>query len=49
MHVVIVSVEIKPETREEFLRVVALDAEGTRSEPSCLGFEVLNDKVLSSK
>eukprot|EP00930_Biecheleria_cincta_P030263 TRINITY_DN20962_c0_g1_i1.p1 TRINITY_DN20962_c0_g1~~TRINITY_DN20962_c0_g1_i1.p1 ORF type:complete len:132 (-),score=20.10 TRINITY_DN20962_c0_g1_i1:26-421(-) len=48
-HVVLVAVEIKPETRDEFLRAIRIDAEGSRTEPQCLQFDVLEDKSNPNK
>ena len=40
----VVSVRVKPERREEFLRVVEEDGRGSREdEPGCLRFDVLQD------
>ena len=40
----VVSVRIKPERREEFLRAVEEDSRGSREdEPGCLRFDVLQD------
>lgn len=45
MYALIVSVHVKPERNEEFLRAIEEDARGSREdEPGCLRFDVLNDK-----
>ena len=41
---IVVDVEIKPETREEFLKVMEIDAVGSRAEEGCLRFDVLCDQ-----
>lgn len=44
MFALIVSVTIKPERREEFLRAIAEDSRGSREdEPGCRRFDVLQD------
>ena len=48
-HVVLVAVEIKPETRAEFLKAIEIDAVGSRTEPQCLRFDVLQDKMNPNK
>ena len=42
---IVVDVEIKPETREEFLKVMEIDAVGSRAEEGCLRFDVLCDQA----
>ena len=41
---VLVNVEVKPERLDEFLDVMRKDAEGSRTEPGCLRFDVLQDQ-----
>ena len=43
MIVMIVSFKIRPELRERFLAAAADDANGSRAEPGCLGFDVIQD------
>ncbi len=46
----IVTVEVHPERREEFLSVMEEDAEGSRElEPGCLRFDVLEDQTNPNK
>ncbi|KAL1514491.1 hypothetical protein AB1Y20_003590 [Prymnesium parvum] len=42
---VIVDVTIKPEARDEFLKVMEIDAVGSRKEEGCLRFDVLCDQT----
>ena len=45
MYALIVSVHVKPERNEEFLRAIEEDGRGSREdEPGCLRFDVLQDK-----
>ena len=41
---IVVDVEIKPEYRDEFLKVMEADAVGSRKEAGCLRFDVLCDQ-----
>ncbi len=44
MYVLLVSLRVKPERREEFLRAAEEDSRGSREdEPGCLRFDVLQD------
>ena len=44
MLALVVSVHVKPERREEFLRAIKEDSRGSREdEPGCLRFDVLQD------
>ena len=44
MYVLLVSLRVKPERREEFLRAAEEDGRGSREdEPGCLRFDVLQD------
>lgn len=46
MFALVVSVRVKPERREEFLRAIEEDARGSREdEPNCLRFDVLQDNA----
>lgn len=40
----VVRVEIAESRVEKFLEAMAIDVEGSRKEPGCLGFEFLRDK-----
>jgi autoinducer 2-degrading protein len=44
-----VAVTIKPERREEFLKVMHADAVGSRGEPDCLRFDLLQDNEDPNK
>jgi len=45
MYALIVSVHVKPERHDEFLRAIEEDSRGSREdEPGCLRFDVLHDK-----
>ena len=46
---ILVTVKIKPERTEEFLQVMHADAEGSRSEPDCLRFDLLKDEKDPNK
>lgn len=48
-HAIVVSVEIKPETTKEFREAMKIDAEGSRTEPACHRFDVLQDKSNPNK
>ena len=41
---VLVEVEVKPERLDEFLEVMRQDAVGSRTEPGCLRFDVMQDQ-----
>ena len=41
---VLVEVEVKPERLDEFLEVMRQDAAGSRTEPGCLRFDVMQDQ-----
>ena len=46
MFALIVSVRVKPERRDEFLRAIEEDGRGSREdEPGCLRFDVLQDQA----
>jgi hypothetical protein len=45
----LVTVEIKPELVADFLKAIEIDAVGSRNEPGCLRFDVLQDKSQSNK
>ncbi len=46
MYVLLVSLRVKPERREEFLRAAEEDGRGSREdEPGCLRFDVLQDQA----
>mmetsp|Transcript_364 Transcript_364/g.742 ORF Transcript_364/g.742 Transcript_364/m.742 type:complete len:155 (+) Transcript_364:42-506(+) len=40
---ILVEVEVKPERLDEFLDVMKADSEGSRTEPGCLRFDVMQD------
>lgn len=46
---VLVNVEVKPERLDEFLDVMKQDAEGSRTEPGCLRFDVMQDETNPCK
>ena len=46
---VIVAVKIKPERKAEFLEVMHADAVGSRVEPDCLRFDLLEDEKDPNK
>ena len=48
-YALMVTVTVKPERRREFLEVLARDAEGTRAEPDCLRFDLLEDEANPNK
>ena len=48
-HVIVVSLEIKPEHVEEFKKAATIDAVGSRTEPQCYRFDVLQDKSDPNK
>jgi len=48
-HVIVVSLEIKPEHVEEFKKAAAIDAVGSRTEPQCYRFDVIQDKSDPNK
>lgn len=41
---VVVNAEIKPDRMDEFLKIIKEDAEGSRQEPGCLRFDVLQSQ-----
>lgn len=48
-YALLVNVTVKPERRAEFLKVLAADAVGTRAEPECLRFDLLQDEEDENK
>lgn len=48
-HVILVSVEIHPESRMAFLEAIETNALGSRKEAGCLRFDVLQDKKDENK
>ena len=46
---VMVAVTIKPDRRDEFLKVMHADAQGSRGEPDCLRFDLLVDNEDPNK
>ena len=44
-----VQVEIEPTRLDEFVDVIKADAEGSRTEPGCLRFDVLQDQSAENK
>ena len=46
---VLVEVEVKPERLDEFLEVMRQDACGSRTEPGCLRFDVMQDQTNPCK
>ena len=48
-YALMVTVSVKPERRDEFLEVLAADAIGTRAEPECLRFDLLEDEETPNK
>ena len=46
MYAIFVSIKIKPERREDFLKAIEIDARGSREdEPGCMRFDVLQDST----
>ena len=45
----VVTVEIKPELVPQFRAAIEVDAVGSRTEPGCLRFDVLQDKAQDNK
>ena len=41
---VVVHIEIKPELRDKFLKAIAIDAKGSRTEDGCYRFDVLRNE-----
>lgn len=48
-HVIVVTIEIKPEHVEEFKKAAGIDAVGSRTEAQCLRFDVLQDNSNPNK
>jgi len=46
MHAIFVTIKVKPERREDFIKALLEDAKGSvEKEPGCLRFDVLQDKA----
>merc|ERR1711971_1079049 len=41
---IMLQAEIKPEYVEEFVRVITVDADGSRTEPGCARFDIFRDR-----
>lgn len=48
-YALMVTVWVKPDRRPEFLEVLERDAAGTRAEPDCLRFDLLEDETDPNK
>lgn len=48
-YALMVTVWVKPDRRPEFLEVLERDAAGTRAEPECLRFDLLEDEADPNK
>lgn len=46
---IVVDVEVEPSRVDEFLKVMQQDAEGSRTEPGCIRFDVLRDISQSNR